>query len=726
MKKLTIILAFSALAAATALAQPSQAVKDLADYVSPANVPAAPAKFTYAPDGNGYLQLSADGKRVERYEIASGKLIETIFDVTTARETSLSKIEGFELSKNGRFMLVYTDAEYIYRRSFTASYYVYETYTRMLTPISKEHKRQQSPLMSEDGRMVAFVADNNIYIHKNDYNSEVAVTKDGMKNQIINGVPDWVYEEEFTTTCSMAWSPDNLTLSFLRYDESKVPLYSLPIYEGTCDPKKEYALYPGTYSYKYPLPGVANSIVTLHSYDVENRKITDIALPDKKIEYIPRIAYGPDAETLLVSTLNRDQNHFEIYRANPKSGVVKSVYVEDSKGWIAPETYENLTYQPDGFVVMSYKSGYSQLYKYTYAGALSRTLTSGNADVTAFYGIDAKGTCYYQAAEPTPMDRTVYSIDVKGKKTLLSKPSGTTSARFAPDMAMAVFQYSDTETPPVHTLVNNSGRQLRVIEDNAAYAARYAGRLPKKEFFTIQSDGYTLNGYVMRPAGATNCPVIMSQYSGPGSQQVLNKWTLDWEQYFVNQGYAVVCVDGRGTGGRGADFMFTVYMHLGRYETIDQVNAAKWAASQPWADASRIGIYGWSYGGYESLMAASASGAPYAAAVAIAPVTSWRYYDSIYTERYMRTPQQNDDNYDAGSPIDRAGALGCPLLIMYGTADDNVHPANSLQYVSALQSHGILCDMLVFPNQNHSIYYCGARAIVWAKMLDFFNKTLRP
>ncbi|MCC8113220.1 MAG: alpha/beta fold hydrolase [Bacteroidales bacterium] len=715
-----------AFAAMSVSAQISQSVKDIAPYVYPQNKPAAPPSFAYAPDGQGYLLLSADARTIDRYDIATGKKIETVFDATHTRESTIDAIEGFEMSQNGRYLLVYTNSEPIYRYSFTAEYYVYEVRTRLLKPLSTTYPRQRAPLMSSDGRMVAFVAayDNNIYIRKNDYGSEVQVTTDGAENEIINGVPDWVYEEEFSTQRSMVWAPDNLMLCYLKYNETAVPLYSLPIYQGTCDPKDQYALYPGNYEYKYPVAGEPNSIVTLHSYDVETRKIKDITLPDNKIEYIPRIAYGPDPECLLVSTLNRDQNHFEIYSVNPKSTVSKSVYMEESKAWIAPETYENLQCLDDGFVVQSSRTGYSHLYKYSYAGALKNTYTSGDFDVTDFYGVDAKGNCFYQAAYPSPLDRTVNKIDTKGKTSIISKGSGTTSASFSPDMAYAMLRYSDASTPPIYTINSADGKQLRVLEDNASYAQRMAA-MPKKEFFTMTSDGNILNGYIIRSNASGAAPVVMYQYSGPGSQSVLNNWTMDWDNYFATQGITVVCVDGRGTGGRGRAFMDVVYKRLGYYETIDQVNAARWVAQQSWADPKKIGIFGWSYGGYETLMAASADGAPYAAALAVAPVTSWRFYDSIYTERYMLTPQQNEANYRTSSPINRTASLCCPLLIMYGTADDNVHPQNSLQYVSMLQSQGGFCDMLVFPNMNHSIYGCNSRSVVYGRMFDYFCSHLK-
>ena len=708
-------------------ARQNQAVVDLARFTAPATKPAAPESYSYLPDGTA-LRMTADGRTVVRVDLRTGKDGEVLLDLGHTRETTIPDMDGYTVSPNGEQILLWRETQQFYRRSFEARYYVYEVRSRLLRPLSADHAFTQSPVFSPDSRMVAFVAGNNIYIKKLDYNTEVAVTTDGARDSVINGVPDWTYEEEFTTTCSMAWAPDALTLSYLRYDESDVPMYSFPLYEGSCDPRTEYALYPGTYSYKYPVAGAVNSRVSLHSYDVETRKIKDIDLKAPGIEYIPRIGYGDTPERLVVATLNRDQNRFEMFAVNPKSTVVKSIYVEESKAWIAPETYEQLHLGKTSMVVMSSRSGFSQLYEYAYTGTQLRQITTGDADVTAYYGADAKGNHYYQLAAPTPMDRTVRRIDAKGKELTLSPASGTASAEFTPAMDMMVMCHSAVDKVPEYKLMTSAGASLRTIEDNSAYAAQYAS-LPVKEFFEMATDGgEKLNGYVIKPAGmqaGRKYPVIMSQYSGPGSQSVLNRWSVDWEQYYATQGYVVVCVDGRGTGGRGRAFSDVVYKRLGHYETIDQLAAARYAATLPYADGSRIGIYGWSYGGYEALMCASADGSPYAAAVAVAPVTDWRYYDTVYAERYMLTPQQNAEGYTSSAPLARASRLACPLLVMSGTADDNVHMFNTMQYVSALQNAGILCDMFIFPNMNHSINGCNSRAVVYARMLDFFNSKLK-
>lgn len=701
---------------------------DIEPYVYPNNSAASPASMIYLADGVSYASL-VNGTRIVKYDVVSGKETATILDVTATRDNQLESIDGFLMSPNEQYILVWTDKQMLYRRSFTARYYLYEVRHNVLKPLSEKTERQRSPIWSPDGSMVAFVADNNIHIAKLAYGTEVAVTTDGKINNIINGVPDWVYEEEFDTTCSMAWAPDCMTLCYLKYDETKVPVYSFKLYEGTCNPNPDYALYPGLYEYKYPVAGQPNSVVSLYSYDVDNRATKRVELPDARIEYIPRLAYGPTPERLIVTTLNRAQNRMEIYTVNPKSTVVKSIYVDESKdGWIDPTAWELTTLLTDGFVVASERSGYNQLYKYSYSGALVSQLTSGNEDVQDYYGYDAVRMRHYYQSTSGPLNRVVSYVDKKGVTVNMGESTGTTSAVFSPGKDFYMLSYSDISTPPVYTLYGVKGaKKLRVLQDNAAYRSRLR-QLPVKEFFTMNSESNVLNGYMIKPAdfsASRRYPVIMSQYSGPGSQEVLNKWSYGWEAFYASQGYIIVCVDGRGTGGRGASFKHSVYRRLGYFETIDQVAAARYVGTLPYVDSSRIGIYGWSYGGYETLMAASAVDAPYAAAVAVAPVTSWRFYDTVYTERYMLTPRENEDGYNEGAPLSYTHRMNTPLLIMHGTADDNVHLMNTIQYVSSLQSNNRLCDMLLFPNMNHSIYGCGARALVYTKMLDFFDRNLK-
>ena len=704
---------------------------DMAPYVYPNNVSKSVGKPYFMPDGQAYLQLSADGKRIVKHDIRNGSEIETVMDVTHTREANIAGIEGFTLSPDGSKLLVATASEAIYRRSTRASFYVYEIRTRILSPLSETHKVQRSPIFSPDGRMVAFVApDNNIYLKKLDYGTEVPVTKDGAVDRVINGVPDWVYEEEFGATCSMSWSPDCLTLCYLKYNETDVPAYSFPLYEGTCSPMQQYALYPGQFTYKYPVAGEPNSTVTLHSYDVDNRKTKDLPLPANGMEYIPRISYTHDpAGRLMVTTLDRAQTRMELFAVNPRSGVAKSILVEQSEAWLNPATYEQITYLPKGFLLLSARTGFTHAYLYSYEGQLLRTITSGDYDVKDFYGADAKGNYYFLTTATGAINRVIARVDPKGVTKRLSPDKGNASAWFSPTMDYYAVTYSNATTPPACTLYSApADKKLRVLVDNSDLAQKYASA-PKPEFITVTTaEGISMDGYIIKPKNLDQSrrhPMIITQYSGPGSQEVLDRWRVDWTQYAALHGYVVMCVDARGTGGKGRAWETIVYKNLGHYETIDLQGAAKWAASNlPYVDPARIGITGWSYGGYQTLMSISTPSSPFACAVAIAPVTDWRYYDTVYSERYMLTPQENPDGYRESAPLNKVASMNIPLLIMHGTADDNVHLMNAMQYVSELQSAGRFCDMFLYPNMNHSINGCDSRLNVYSKMLDYFDKNL--
>ena len=704
----------------------------MSQYVYPQNAAESVAIPVYLPGERQVARLGDDGRSVVASDLGREDVAETLLDLSKTREVTLDSIEGFTVSPDGSKILVWMGKQMIYRRSFRAKYYVYDRHSRILMPLSKESETQRSPIFSPDGRMVAFTADdNNIHIRKLDYNTEVAVTTDGEVNAVINGVPDWTYEEEFATTCSMAWAPDNLTLCYVRYDEREVPLYSFPLYEGACKPDSRYALYPGSFDYKYPVAGMPNSKVSLHSYDVETRKIKRVDLPSDRVEYIPRIDFAGAPDRLVATTLNRDQNRMELFTVNPRSAQARTLMVEEKRnGWIEPEAYADLRFYSDFFVINSSRSGWNHLYRYGYSGAMESQLTSGDYDVTAYYGYSPSARAhYFQSTRTGSVNRVVSRLDAKGRVTDLTKTNGWGEAAFSPDATSAMLWWSDVNHAPVYTLVNPAtGKTLLTLEDNADVTSRYASA-PRREFVTIPADaeGPALNAYVIRPAdfdASRSYPVIMTQYSGPGSQEVRDRWSMDWENYYAMQGFIIVCVDGRGTGGRGREFREAVYRNLGHYETIDQLRGARFAASLPGADASRIGIYGWSYGGYETLMAASAEGAPFKAAVAVAPVTDWRYYDTVYAARYMLPPSRNPEGYMASAPLNRIGSLNCRLLIMHGTADDNVHLSNTMEYVSRLIAAGKYCDMLLFPNMNHSINGCDTRLMVYSRMLDYFQNNL--
>lgn len=690
--------------------------------------PLAPNEMVSEKSGATYLMLSDDGKRVERYEYKSGKLLDTVMDSEQLREKTGTSWDGYIVSPDEKTLLLYTDVERIYRHSFKATYYVYDIRRNNIKPLST-NGQQEIPTYSPDGRMVAFVRDNNVYVAKLDYGTEVAVTKDGERNKVIYGTPDWVYHEEFGMLSSLQWSPDNSILAFIRWDESEVPMYGLPMYKGACEPIEQYAYYPGTFEYKYPVAGASNSKVSVISYDVETRALKTMDIPLDHDGYINKIEFGKTPERLMVNTLNRNQNELRLYAVNPRSAIAKLIYTDKSDSWIDPYLTEMTRYYDSFFVVASERDGFRHLYQYSNAGTLMKKITSGEWEVTNYYGYAPESKCFYfQSTQDGPLNRTVAYANQKGEIKTLSTQKGTNAAVFNADMTYFILNFSDINTPDTYVLYSGTGKKVRDIEMNRTYAGRFKGNIPPKEFFTMNNGSVSLNGYMIKPANfdaSKKYPVIMYQYSGPGSQLVLNKWDLDWLHYAAQQGYIIICVDGRGTGGRGKTFASKVYLNLGKYESEDQVAAAKYAASLPYVDANKIGIFGWSYGGYETLMAMTQKGNPYKAGVAIAPVTDWRFYDSIYAERFMRTPQQNESGYESSSAINRISQLQGRLLIISGTADDNVHIANTFEYVAMATSMNKILDMMVYPNKNHHINGCETRFALYSKVLDFFNREMK-
>ncbi len=689
--------------------------------------PSALEEMVSEQDGQTYLMMSADGREVIRYDYKTGKQVAVVMSNANLRNCDVKSWDGFILSPNGKLLLLYTNVQNIYRHSFKASYYVYDIARNNIKKLS-ENGDQEIPAFSPDSRMVAFVRDNNIYVAKLDYGTEVAVTKDGKKNEIINGVPDWVYQEEFGMLSSLTWSPDNSMLAFIKWDESAVKTYDFPIYRGSCDVKEQYRYYPGSFSYKYPVAGETNSAVKVVSYDVETRALKVMNVPLASDGYVNKIEFGANADRLMVNTLNRDQNELKLFAVNPRSAIAKLVYSDKSTTWIDGRLTDMTRYYDNFFVVASERDGYCHLYQYSNAGSLMRQLTKGQWEVTDFYGFDtATSKCYYQSTQSGPLNRVVAYTDAKGVSTILSPKEGTSSAQFNSKLTYYVQDFSDVHTPDTYSLCTPNGKEVRKLETNSEYAERFKG-LPVKEFFTMTSAGETLNGYMIKPADFSESkkyPVIVNQYSGPSSQQVTNSWRIDWLNYAATQGYLVVCVDGRGTGGRGKAFASKVYKNLGKYETEDQIAVANYLAQLSYVDSSKIGIFGWSYGGYETLMAMTAPNSPFAVGIAVAPVTDWRFYDSIYTERYMLTPQQNTVGYDASSTLSRVRNLTGRLLIVAGTADDNVHISNTFEFVSEATSQNKIIDMMVYPNKNHSIIGCETRFALYSKLLDYFNRNLK-
>ena len=689
-------------------------------------------------DGEHYTQMNAAGTQVIKYSFRTGQQVEVLFDATQARECPFRQFDSYRFSPDGGTLLIATETTPIYRHSYTAVHYLYSLKRNAEGRIDNKVERlsdggpQQVPVFSPDGTMIAFVRDNNIFLVKRLYgNSESQVTTDGQRNAVLNGIPDWVYEEEFAMDRALEFSADSKMLAYVRWDESAVPSYSFPLYAGEKPRREDYAKYPGAYTYKYPKTGEANSKVSVHTFDIKTKVTRTLKLPLDADAYIPRIRFTRDADKLAVFTLNRHQNRFDLYMADPRSTVCRLALREETDTYIKEGTFDNIRFYDGHFVFMSERSGFSHLYWYDLNGNLDKQITRGDFEVKSFLGLDEKtGTFYYTSNEGSPLRQAVWKTDRKGRKTRLTAEEGTHTAQFSTDMKYFLDRYTSLDTPTVITLRDNTGRTLTTLVDNAALnrkLAEYA--LPAKEFFSFQtSDGTTLNGWMMKPADfdeSRKYPVIMYQYSGPGSQEVLDRFGISWETYMASQGYIIACVDGRGTGGRGAAFEKCTYLNLGVREARDQVETALYLGLQPYVDKERIGIWGWSFGGYMTLMSMSEGTPVFKAGVAVAAVTDWNYYDTIYGERFMRTPQENADGYRASSAFTRAENLHGDLLLVHGSADDNVHFQNCAEYAEHLVQLGKQFDMQLYTNRNHSIYGGNTRMHLYTRLTNFFNTHLK-
>ncbi len=688
-------------------------------------------------DGQYYTQISPDRKRIVKYSFKTGKQVEAIFDVEKARDCTLKYFDDYIMSPDEKLILIQTKTRSIYRRSFTAEYYIYNVKNNTIEPLSKNGP-QQVPLFSPDGFQVAFVRNNNIFLVKLLFgNSESQITKDGEYNKVLNGIPDWVYEEEFGFNRAFDFSADSKMIAYIRFDESQVPMYKFPLYKGMSPEYTEFATYPGEYTYKYPKSGEVNSTVSVHTYDIKSHVTRKMDLPLDKDGYIPRIKFTSDPEKLAIMTLNRHQNRFDLYMANPKSALCKVAIRDESEQYIKEDEYSNIKFYPENIVLMSERDGYNHLYLYTIGGNLVKQITKGKFEVKSFLGWDKQSNVfYYTSNEGSPLRTAVYKIDGKGKKTKLSTRTGTNDAIFSSNYSYYINTFSNISTPTLITINDNKGKELATMLDNKKLKEKIATlTLPQKEFFTFRTaEGVELNGWMMKPANfdaTKKYPVIMHQYSGPGSQQVLDRWGIGsfsdagmFEAYMADRGYISVCVDGRGTGGRGAEFEKCTYLFLGVKESHDQVEAAKYLGTLPYVDGSRIGIWGWSFGGYNTLMSMSEGSNVFKAGVAIAAPTDWRYYDSVYTERFMRTPKENGDGYDAGSAIKRAPKMHGSLLLIHGTADDNVHLQNMAEYSEALVQAGVQFDEHIYINRNHGISGGNTRNHLMNRVANFFLRNL--
>lgn len=687
-------------------------------------------------DGEQYAMI-VDGKRIVTYSFRTGQQVAVLFDAdNTKGKVHVSRIDGYIMSPDEKNILIRTETKSIYRRSYTAVYYLYNVRNRTLVPLS-DGGPQECPVFSPDGNQVAFVREGNIFLVKLLFNnSESQVTKDGKYNHIINGKPDWVYEEEFVTSRSLCFNADNTMLMWIRYDESEVPLYSFPMFKGMAPERPEYAEYPGEYTYKYPVAGARNSKVSVHSFDIKSHVIRQIKLEIGEEDYIPRLHPTSDPAKVAIFTLNRHQDCLNVFMANPRSSECKMVVRDEVKPYITEDMYNSIHFFDGGFVFCSERDGWNHIYQYDLNGTLRKQVTKGKFEVLDFYGYDpSTGSYYYSSNEGSPLRSAICKTDAKGKVTRLSQHTGTNTAVFSKSFKYFINTYSSLDTPPVTQVCDQAGRTLRVLEDNKQVTEALRDKnLGKAEFFTFTTgEGIVLNGWMLKPYNfdaSKKYPVILYQYGGPGSQSVKDEWNIGncggalLEHYLTQQGYICVIVDGRGTGGRGADFEKQTYMHLGVKEAADQVETAIYLSKQSYVDGQRIGIWGWSFGGFNTLMSMSEGRPVFRAGVAVAPPTSWRFYDTVYTERFMRTPKENN-GYEE-SPISRASKLSGEVLLCHGMADDNVHFRNMAEYVEALvQAEKTNFKQLCFTNRNHSIYGGRTRFVLYTQIVNWFNENMR-
>ena len=657
-------------------------------------------------DGEHYTTMS-DG-RILAFSYQTGEQTDVVFD-SKGQQPEL-KFSDYTFSSDERRILLTTEVHPIYRRSFTAEYWIYDRDTKTLIPLSKNGP-QQVAQFSPDATRVAFVRDNNLFVVDLASGEESQLTTDGQFNHIINGIPDWVYEEEFGFSRAFEWSPNGQNIAWMRFDESRVKEYNMNRFNGK--------LYPENYTFKYPKAGEQNSIVEVYNYNFETGRRSRIEVGPETDQYISRIKWTPK-NGLLAYRLNRPQNHFELLladaaalsaeRAASEQVPTRVIYDEQDPRYVERVDDQCVTFLPDGdrFVVRSEKEGFTQLYLYSIAKGFLNRITSGEWEVTELVGIEGDKV-YYISTESSPLKRDLFSIKLNGKdKKRLTGGDGTYSIAPSRGFRYFISYFSNVNTPNRVTLHKADGKLVRVLEENTALKERLAElKVPVKEFFTFRTpEGTELNGYMIRPNdfdSTRTYPLFMVQYSGPGSQRVADSWSMAWEDVLVQQGYIVACVDGRGTGCRGSEFKKCTYKQLGKYEVEDQIHAARYLGSLPYIDANRIGIFGWSYGGFMALNCILKGNDVFKMAIAVAPVTSWRFYDTIYTEIYNGDPNENPSGYDDNSPIHFADRLKGRLLIAHGTADDNVHIQNTYEMVARLVEHDKPFEMYIYPDRNHSM-----------------------
>lgn len=676
-------------------------------------------------NGKEYSVLNYNRKQrastIDVYDYKSGEKVRTLLNSSDLE--NVPYIISYEFNADESKILIASQLEQVFRRSSLGTFYVYDVNTKSLTLLSEN--KLQEPTFSPDGSKVAFGYQNNLY-YKDLASGEITkVTKDGVKNKIINGITDWVYEEEFGFVRAFDWSKDGANLAYIRFDETEVPEFSMDIYG------KE--LYPTQTVFKYPKAGEKNAKVSLHLYNLEGKSTSNVDVSKYNSYYIPRIKWTNDPSVLSVQLSNRHQNALDLVFVDASDNTTRLILGETDDAYV--DVTDDLTFLNDNsFIWTSEKDGWNHIYHYSKTGELINQVTKGEWEVTGFYGFDPNTSrVYYQSTEQGSINRDVYSVTNKGKnKVRLSQNTGSNSASFSADYTYFINTFSNTETPYVFTLHEAlNGKLVREIKNNNALKASLAGyKMSPKEFSTIIVNGHELNMYTIKPRDFDpnkQYPLFMYQYSGPGSQQVANRWNGSndyWHQMLAQQGFIVACVDGIGTGLKGRDFKKMTQKELGKYEVEDQISAAKKLGELPYIDANRIGIWGWSYGGFMSSNCLFQGADTFSMAIAVAPVSSWRFYDTIYTERYMQTPQENPGGYDNNSPITHVDKLQGDFMLVHGSADDNVHAQNTWRLVEALVQANKDFDWLVYPDKNHGIFGGNTRLHLYGKMTKFVKETL--
>lgn len=721
MNKKAILFLILCLAVGVSQAQRSITLEDIWQYYTftPKRVPG----FNFMNDGRHYTRL--EGNKIEQYDLRNGKQVATLLDVATLAD--VGGIQNYQFTEDEQRIILSNNSESIYRHSFAADFYIYNRGDRSVQRVYEAGKKVRLAALNPQGNKVAFVYDNNLYIQDLSTGQNSAITTDGEMNKIINGAADWVYEEEFGDDHGFFWSPDGQQIAFYRFDESAVSEFTMTNYrEG---------LYPEYVTFKYPKVGEENSKVSIHIYDLASGETRKVAETDAKWEYFPRVKWTRKAGELCVFFMNRHQSELEL-RLLDFSGNSRTLLQEKSPYYI--DIHDNLFFleNSDQFVWTSELGGHNHVYLYNMDGTLAQQLTSGKWEVTNFYGLDEEnGLIYYQTAQRNPMQREVYvsGIDPSATPKALAVEAGTNSAQFSSTFDYFVLTHSSVNKPASYTVLDRDGKKVRVIEDNADLQnLQEAYGVQDVEFFQFKTeDNVQLNGYMIKPPFFNEkrvYPVLMYVYGGPGSQTVKDSWggqNYWWFQMLAQQGYIVVSVDNRGTGARGEQFKKMTYQRLGHYETIDQTAAAKYLGSQNYIDAKRIGIFGWSYGGYMASSCILKSPEHFSAAIAVAPVTNWKWYDSIYTERYMRTVSENEEGYRQNSPVYFAEQLQGDYLLVHGMGDDNVHFQHTAEMANALIQANRQFDTYFYPNKNHGIYGGLTRLHLYTKMTEFLDENLK-